>query len=129
MGYAKNPGFTFLEILISLLVFMVGAVTLLNVLGIGIFSISAVERRSQGIYLNNRGMEEVSREPFENIVSSARTPVDWPPVGAGEPAIFEREAVVSEILPGLKQVTDIAYYRTKGREISTRLTTFVVIKD
>ena len=114
-----KSGFTLLEILITLIIFVLGVVAITGLFGTGLVSSADAEDTAIAMNLAQRRMEEIRNLDFDTgIVSEAKAAVnDFPR--------FQREVVVTEPETDLKQVVVTAYWAFKNDEVSVSLETYI----
>lgn len=111
-------GFTLLEVLLTLLLFTAGFVTLSLAVSQGLFVSGDSEASLVATSLAREKMEEIRGRSYSNIVNETKAPVSgFSP--------YRREVVVSTPMTNLKQVTVKVYWFNKDDELSVSLVTYV----
>ncbi|MCK5580670.1 MAG: prepilin-type N-terminal cleavage/methylation domain-containing protein [Candidatus Omnitrophica bacterium] len=113
--FSHQTGFTLLEVLITIVLLVVGLVSVLEVFSVGIFADADVENHTTALYLAQEKMEEVhSASSYAAIddFASARTNL------GGDFADFDREVTVSG---DPRQVNVIVAWDVKGVDQSINL--------
>ena len=115
-----RKGFTFLEVLLAVVVLAVGSVSLLQAISMGLFAGAINETELIAVNLAQEKMEWIRNTAYASIVSEARADV------SGFSA-FKREVIVTTPQANLRQVTVNVYYTIKNSELTKSLTTYVSI--
>ena len=109
-----KTGFTLLEILITLIIFVLGVVAITGLFSTGLVSSADAENTAIAMNLAQRRMEEIKNLDFDTgIVNEAKAVVSGFP-------LFQREVAVTEPETDLKQVAVTAYWTFKNRLISSK---------
>lgn len=106
--FRSLTGFTFLEILVAIILLVVGFSSILQVFSMGLFADADVESHTTALYLAQEKMEEIKDSATYagiNSFASARASL------TGNFADFDREVIVSG---NPKQVNVIVYWDVKG---------------
>ena len=111
--------FSLLEILIAIMIFTVGIISIMDLFNRGLFSDVDAENTSVAMALTQRRLEEIRNLDFATgIVNESKAAV------AGFPG-FEREVIVTLPQTDLKQVTVTTYWTAKADEVGTSLVTYI----
>ncbi len=116
-------GFTLLEILLALVLFTIGVISVLWLFSSVLVGSSDAENTTIAINLAQRRMEEIRNLAFSDIVAEAKTTV------TGFPN-FQREVEIDDpagtpSIADLKEVTVTVYWTSKGGEVSESLVTYI----
>ena len=111
-------GFTLLEVLLSLLIFTAGFVTLSLAISQGLFVSGDSEAQLVATNLAQEKMEIIKNTSYSGIASEAKAAVSgFSP--------YQREVTVSTPVTNLKQVTVNVYWFNKADELNVSLVTYV----
>lgn len=112
-------GFTLLEVLIAIVIFTVGIVTIVGLFSTGLVGSTDAENTTIAMNLAQRRMEEIRNLDFDTgIVNENKAEVSG---FSG----FQRKVAVTEPQTDLKQVTVTVYWTSKGGEPNVSLVTYV----
>lgn len=115
----KNYGFTLLEVLIALVLFVLGVVVIAGLFSTGLANSVDAEKITIAMDLAQRRMEEIRNLDFDTgIIDEAKASIDG---FSG----FQRQVTVTEPETDLKEVTVTVYWTFKAEEISTSLETYI----
>jgi len=114
----KKRGFTLLEMLIAVTIFVVGVAIIVWFFAFGLFSSIDAENTTIAMNLAQKKMEEIKNLAYADIVDEAKADVSG---FSG----FQDEITVTEPETDLKQVVVTAYWTLKGDEISVPLETYI----
>ena len=120
--YKTANGFTLIEVLIAVALFVFFTVSLLQAFNIGFFSIQDIEVTNLAYYLGGRKMEQLRDTAYDSIVSEGRTPI---------PGFSGYESQVDTSFPqspnqNIKKVTVTVHYSVKDGPKSLFITTLIV---
>jgi len=103
----RNTGFTFLEVLITIILLVVGMVAIIQVFSVGTVAEAEVDRTTTAVLLAQETMEEIRNVTYVGIdgFASARTSL------TGDFADFDREVTISG---DPKQVNVTVYWTASG---------------
>ena len=111
-------GFTLLEVLLALLIFTAGFVTLSLAISQGLFVSGDSEAQLVATNLGQEKMEEIRNKTYANVSAEAKAAVSgFSP--------YQREVTVSTPVTNLKQVTVNVYWFNKADELNVSLVTYV----
>jgi len=111
--------FSLLEILIAIMIFTVGIISILSLLNMGLFGDLDAENTSTALALTQQRLEEIRNLAFDaGIVNESKAPV------AGFSG-FQREVIVTQPQTDLKQVTVTTYWTAKANEVGASLVTYI----
>lgn len=113
-----KKGFTILEVLLALLLFAVGVVSIAGLYSIGLGSSLDAENTGIALSLAHGRAEEIRNKDYASIANEAKAQVP------GFTA-FQRQVAVTEPFSELKQVTVTVYWPHKGSETSVPVVTYV----
>jgi len=112
-------GFTLLEVLIALILFVLGVVVIVGLFSTGLVNSLDAEKITIAMDLAQRRIEEIRNLDFDTeIGNEAKANVD------GFPG-FQRQVAVTEPETDLKKVTVTVYWMFKAEEISISLETYI----
>lgn len=111
-------GFTLIELLIVIVLFSAGAVTLLEIFSVGLFSGGENENVLISTALAQDKMELIRNTAYCSVGNEAKAPVTGYP-------FFQREVVVTTPQSNLKQVTVNMYWTERAGEMKISLVTYV----
>ena len=114
----EKRGFTLLEVLIAVVLFIVGVIVIMGLFGTGFIASFNIEKDAVAVNLAQQELEETRNCAFGSIADEAKEDI---PGFTG----FQRELNQDTIETNLKQVTVIVYWTSKGEEISVSLTTYI----
>lgn len=118
IGRHKSKGFTFLEVLLAVILIAGVFAALMEAVSLGLFSSGVDESELTAVALAQEKIEELRNTVYSGIVNESRAQV------AGFFA-FEREVETSTIQAGLKQVNVNVYWSVKSDELNTALVTYI----
>ncbi len=111
--------FSLLEILIAIMIFTVGIVSVIGLFNMGLFGDVDAESTSTALALTQRRLEEIRNLDFTTgIVNETKAAV------TGFTG-FQREVIVTQPQTDLKQVTVTTYWTAKANEVGTSLVTYI----
>ena len=113
---AFNRGFTFLELLITIVLLVLGVVPVVGALAAGVAADKSVEMRVLALTLAQEQMESVKAKTFATVASQARSAVSG---FSG----YDSEVVVSGTDP--KAVTVNVYWMFQGHSQQVTLDTLI----
>jgi Tfp pilus assembly protein PilV len=111
-----NPAFTLLELLITMVLLVVGVISVVGALAAGVAADQSVESQAVALALAQEGMESVKAAGFDAVAAQPRGAVD----GFSS---YDREVAVSGSDP--KHVTVSVYWTFKGQEQHVDLDTLI----
>lgn len=122
---ANKRGFTLIELLIVIALFSAGAVALLHIFSMCLYSGAENEYTIVAAALAQEKMEQIRNTPYGSIVAEARANVP-------NYTFFDREvlvvtpAIINFIpIPNLTEVTVNVYWNQKTGDVKTSLVTYV----
>ena len=111
--------FSLLEILIAIMIFTVGTLSIMGLFNMGLFGSLDAENTSTALALSRRRLEEIRNLNFTTgIVNESKAAV----IGFTG---FQREVIVTQPQTDLKQVTVTTYWTAKANEVGTSLVTYI----
>ncbi len=111
--------FSLLEILIAIMIFTVGIVSVIGLFNMGLFGDVDVENTFTALALTQRRLEEIRNLDFTTgIVNETKAAV------TGFTG-FQREVIVTQPQTDLKQVMVTTYWTAKANEVGTSLVTYI----
>ncbi len=114
----SSKGFTLIEVLLVIIILAIVFFPILRMFSQGIVASSEAEGTITATFLSSSKMEGIKNTSFVNIVSESRAPIpDFPK--------FQREVIVTEPHPNLKDVQIKVYFPIRGEEINVSLQTLV----
>jgi Tfp pilus assembly protein PilV len=113
----KDFGFTILEMLISVILLVVGTVSILNMFGVAMTADTQIENSSIGLFLAQEEMELIKDADSWAEIDSFATPRTS--IG-GDFSTFDKEVIVTG---DPKKVNVIIYWNTRGIDQSVELAT------
>ena len=119
----SQKGFTFLEVMLSIIILVVGTVVLLQTFSTGIFADADVENNTKALWLAQEKMEQIrdaSTYASIDTYASARANI------GGAFADFDREVIIS-VNP--KQIQVNVTWNVKGADRNVSLTTLAADYD
>lgn len=114
----RRAGFTLLEVLLGIILFVATFLALSEAISSGIFVGGGNEAILVGTHLAQEKMEEIRNKSYSSIANEAKTAV------AGFPA-FQREVVATTPQTDLKEVQVSVYWTNEENELNTSLVTYV----
>ncbi|MCX5665674.1 MAG: prepilin-type N-terminal cleavage/methylation domain-containing protein [Candidatus Omnitrophica bacterium] len=121
---SREGGFSLLEVMLALLLFGVGFVSLLQILNTGLFVGAQNEYTVIAANLAQEKIEELRNATYATLSSLVQTPAVTVPGFAG----FTREVLVGDLTPvqtGLKQITIKVNWSAKNSVMTTTMVTYV----
>jgi len=118
LNLRAKKGFTLLEVLIAILLFSVGFISILQVMSAGLFAGGQNEDEIIAFYLAQEKIEEINNASFAGIAAEAKAAV------TGFPA-FSRQVAVSVPETNLDQITVTVYWYARNTETSFTMVTYV----
>ena len=119
----SQKGFTFLEVMLSIIILVVGTVVLLQTFSTGIFADADVENNTKALWLAQEKMEQIrDASTYASIDSYAASRAN---IG-GAFADFDREVIISG---NPKQIQVNVTWNVKGADRSVSLTTLAADYD
>ena len=111
--------FSLLEIMIAIMLFTVGTISITGLFNIGLFGDLDAENTSAALTLTQQRLEEIRNLAFDTgIVNESKATV------TGFPG-FQREVIVTQPQTDLKQVTVTTYWTAKANEVGASLVTYI----
>ncbi|GAH03867.1 unnamed protein product [marine sediment metagenome] len=116
-------GFTLVEVLVALSVFIVAVVVIIQLFPVGLKSSRASKNETTAINLAQAGLESAKGTAYDYVISEFRTRVSLDPTSPFYN--FEREPIVqfvdtnldtSEVDLGLKKITVTVFWQESGQE-------------
>ena len=115
----SRKAFSLLEILIAIMIFTVGVISVIGLFNMGLFGGLDAENTSTALALSQRRLEEIRNLAFDaGIINESKAAV------TGFPG-FQREVIVTQPQTDLKQVTVTTYWTAKANEVGTSLVTYI----
>ena len=131
----KRPGFTFLELLIALTLFLVGMVSIVQIFPANRRLLSQNDHMTQATFLAQETVEQLLAVNYDSLTTGTYIARSAVPNSAGtELAAFERQVVVEYLDTdrnvtntdlGLKQITVTMYWQEYKREQTIQIVTYV----
>lgn len=116
---SSRKAFSLLEILIAIMIFTVGTISIMGLFNMGLFGDLDAENTSTALALTQRRLEEIRNLDFDTeIVNEAKAAV------TGFPG-FQREVIVTQPQTDFKQVTVTTYWTAKANEVGASLVTYI----
>ena len=116
---SSRKAFSLLEILIAIMIFTVGTLSIMGLFSRGLFGSLDAENTSTALALTQRRLEEIRNLNFTTgIVNESKAAV------TGFPG-FQREVIVTQPQTDLKQVMVTTYWTAKANEVGTSLVTYI----
>ena len=116
---SSRKAFSLLEILIAIMIFTVGTLSIMGLFSMGLFGSLDAENTSTALALSQRRLEEIRNLNFTTgIVNESKAAV------TGFPG-FQREVIVTQPQTDLKQVMVTTYWTAKANEVGTSLVTYI----
>lgn len=116
---SSRKAFSLLEILIAIMIFTVGIISITGLFNMGLFGDLDAENTSTALALTQRRLEEIRNLDFDTeIVNEAKAAV------TGFPG-FQREVIVTQPQTDFKQVTVTTYWTAKANEVGASLVTYI----
>lgn len=120
---SSDKGFTLVEVIITMILLVVGLVSIINIFGISLFADSEVEHRITALSLAQEKMEEIKdAASYSDIDSFASGKTNL----TGDFASFSREVTVSG---DPKEVNVIVYWNAKTDEQNINLVSLLTDYD
>ncbi len=117
-GMRPKKGFTLLETLLSILLFSVGFVFILQIMSTGLFAGGQNENEIVALYLVQEKIEELKNDSFAAITAETKAAV------TGFPA-FSRQVDIYVPQTNLDQITVTVYWFARNTETSFTMVAYV----
>jgi len=119
-GPQKAKGFTLIELLIAIVLIVVGLVTLMGIMSVGMCADAALEYRLTALNLANEKIEELKDTAFGSISDG-----NEPGSAIGFDWVDQRIVDVNEVKTGLKDVQVEVRWTQKGGQQSIKVRTYI----
>ena len=117
-GLAKKNGFTFLEVLLTIVLFSAGVVALIQVFGMGMVAAEDTQHTLVAANLAREKLEEIKNKAYADISGEAKAQLS-------SFSFFQRELIVSTPQAGLKLITVNVSWTVRDQEQIVSLITYV----
>jgi Tfp pilus assembly protein PilV len=120
----KEHGVSLLEMMMATVLLTVGMVAVMQAFGSGLFADTNVENNTIALHLAQEKVEELRGSAFASVVNESRASNEAALGTFG--TVFDRQVIVSNLAPDLKQVDIYVYWVPRGQEVNVRLVTYRV---
>jgi type IV pilus assembly protein PilV len=120
----RKRGFSLLEMLMAIVLLAVGLLAVMQAFSGGLFAGVNTENNMTALYLAQEKLEELKGSGFSAVTDETRVSNEVSLGTLG--AVFDREVIVTDVAPDLKQVEVFVYWTPRGQEVNLRLITYRV---